>query len=67
MKMIESLNIIDGEQLFEATLYDTDQIRLNVEDGDSAVDVTYDLDEIREIVTSLSHLLWVAEHRNLEP
>jgi hypothetical protein len=65
--IIESLSIVpDEDRLFEATLYrghDTGvrTVSINMNDADVGVDVRYDLDEIRSIVATLGHLLYLAE------
>lgn len=65
--IVKSIGVIEGEgdQLvnhFEATLYDNAEVVLHMEDGENGVDGTYSLDEIREIMAALGHLLWVAEN-----
>lgn len=70
--IIESLNIVsDEDRLFEATLHRGGEtgiktISLNMNDKESGVDIRYDLDEIRSIVATLGHLLWLADNADDE-
>lgn len=60
---IESLGVIgDHDRLLEATLNRDRTISLHVEDSTTGVDVEYSLDEIRTIVSTLGHLLYVADN-----
>lgn len=60
---IESLCVIpDDDRLMEATLNRDNTISVHLEDGEVGLDVVYDLDEIRAIVATLGHLLYVADN-----
>lgn len=65
-QIVESLSIVgDDDRLFEATLHTDGQVSINMQDaeGDAAAN-TYSLDEIRTIVSTLGHLVWVADNRD---
>lgn len=65
-QIVESINVIaDDDRLFEATLHTDGQISINTQDAEGdATDNTYSLDEIRTIVSTLGHLVWVADNRD---
>lgn len=62
-EIIESLVVIGDEGcLLEATLSGNGEVVIHAEDDEAGVDLRYDLDQIRTIVATLGHLLYVADN-----